>query len=83
MKPAPPGWQVDLPATLRNERQFASYSEAAAFVTRLALLAERLNHHPDIHWQYTRVTTRLTTHDADKITELDHQFAAVVNGWFA
>ena len=75
---APPGWTVDGDAFVRDWR-FASYPEAAAFVTRLALLAERLDHHPDLHWQYTHLTVRLTSHDVGGLSKRDVRYAEAVN----
>jgi 4a-hydroxytetrahydrobiopterin dehydratase len=59
------------------ERTFAlpSFPEAIAFVNRVAELAERENHHPDVSISYKRVTLRWTTHSASGITERDRELA--------
>jgi 4a-hydroxytetrahydrobiopterin dehydratase len=60
---------------LEREFEFASFSEAIAFVDRLAELAEGENHHPDIDIRYRRVTVRWTTHSEGGITEKDRRMA--------
>lgn len=77
----PSNWTLETPATLLREFTFSTFSEAAAFVTRLALLAEQKNHHPDIHWQYTNLAVRLTTHDKGGLSPLDFAYAEAVNAW--
>ena len=50
---------------------FERFPNAIAFVDRVAVLAEEMNHHPDIDIRYTRVTMTLSTHDAGGITRSD------------
>lgn len=59
------------------ERTFKleTFSDAIAFVTRVAELAEAENHHPDIAISYRTVTLRWTTHSAGGITDRDHDLA--------
>jgi 4a-hydroxytetrahydrobiopterin dehydratase len=52
-----------------------SFAEAVAFVNRVADLAERENHHPDIAISYKQVTLRWTTHSAGGITDRDRELA--------
>ena len=59
--------------------RFRSFSEAFAFMTRAALAAERLNHHPDWSNSYNTVEVRLSTHSAKGVTELDLKFAKKMN----
>ena len=54
---------------------FSSFSEAFAFMTQAALLAERIDHHPDWSNSYRRVSVRLSTHSAGGLTELDIRYA--------
>lgn len=61
---------------LERTFEFASFPAAIAFVNRLAELAERENHHPDITVSYRRVTVRWTTHSAGGITDRDRELAA-------
>lgn len=60
------------------ERSFEldSFVEAIAFVNRVAELAERENHHPDIAISYRTVTLRWTTHSAGGTTDRDRELAA-------
>lgn len=69
-----PGWRR-LDGKLRRELRFPSFQEAFAFMTGAALVAERMNHHPEWSNVYNRVTVELTTHDAGGITQNDLEFA--------
>jgi 4a-hydroxytetrahydrobiopterin dehydratase len=62
-----PNWRVQ-EGRLRRELKFG-------FLTSLALVAERMNHHPEIFNVYNRVTLELVTHDANGISELDIELA--------
>ena len=64
---------------LHRELQFADFVQAFGFMTRVALVAERMNHHPEWSNVYGRVVIELTTHDAGGITELDFELAKRVN----
>ena len=65
---------------LVREFQFKDFSEAFAFMTRVAFLAEQVNHHPEWSNVYNRVTIRLSTHDAGNVvTEKDRQLAAAID----
>src|SRR5262245_57818046 len=54
---------------------FRNFSEAFAFMTRSALAAEKLDHHPDWSNVYKTVKVKLNTHDAGGLTELDFELA--------
>ena len=56
--------------------KFATFVEAFAFMTNVAFVAEKLDHHPEWSNVYNRVHVALTTHDSGGITELDFAFAA-------
>ncbi|TAH01088.1 MAG: pterin-4-alpha-carbinolamine dehydratase [Sphingobacteriales bacterium] len=59
---------------------FKNFSEAFAFLTRVALLAEQNNHHPTIKNTYNKVEIWLTTHDAgDIVTNKDKDLAAAID----
>lgn len=75
---APPGWEV-ADGKLRRELTFADFGEAFAFMTRVALLAEKHDHHPDWSNSYNRVTIELVSHDAGGITARDLRMAASIN----
>lgn len=72
------GWSV-VGGKLHRELTFADFSEAFAFMTRVAMIAEKLNHHPDWSNSWNRVTIDIVSHDAGGITELCFDFAARVN----
>lgn len=60
--------------------EFADFSAAFAFMTRVALLAEAMDHHPDWSNSWNRVTILLTTHDeGDVVTETDRKMAAAID----
>ena len=58
---------------------FGDFQEAFAFMTRTALLAERMNHHPEWSNVYRTVTVTLTTHDANGLTERDISLAEAMD----
>jgi 4a-hydroxytetrahydrobiopterin dehydratase len=70
-----PGWKRTK-GTLHRTFTFTDFSEAFGFMSRVALAAEKLNHHPDWANAWNRVTVDLSTHDAGGITELDFRLAA-------
>jgi len=72
------GWKV-LAGKLHREILFNDFSEAFGFMTRVALIAEQMNHHPEWSNVYHRVTIDLTTHDMAGISTLDLEFARKVN----
>jgi 4a-hydroxytetrahydrobiopterin dehydratase len=60
--------------------QFKDFVEAFGFMTKVAIVAEKMDHHP--HWTnvYNRVSFELSTHDAgDVVTELDHKLAKEID----
>jgi 4a-hydroxytetrahydrobiopterin dehydratase len=59
--------------------RFADFSAAFAFMTRVAMLAEVQDHHPEWSNVYNRVTIRLTTHDAGGLSARDAAMAAAID----
>lgn len=60
--------------------KFADFQEAFAFMTRVAFLAEKQNHHPNWSNVYNTVKIELTTHDAgNTVTEKDHKLAKAID----
>lgn len=72
------GWQLEGGA-LRRDYRFGDFSEAFAFLTRVALLAEKADHHPDIHNSWSRVTLHLRSHDAGGVTRRDVDLATAID----
>lgn len=74
-----PGWQLARGgAAIARTFTFADFSEAFAFMTRVALLAEQQDHHPEWSNVYNRVTIELTTHDADGLSHRDMRLAKAI-----
>ena len=70
------GWTLaESGETLRKTYVFRDFVEAFGFMAKVALVAEKLGHHPDWSNSYRRVTVALTTHDAGGLTELDVRLA--------
>lgn len=64
---------------LHKSFKFTDFSEAFSFMTRVALLAEQMNHHPTWTNTYNKVEIWLSTHDAgDKVTDKDRALAAAI-----
>jgi 4a-hydroxytetrahydrobiopterin dehydratase len=64
---------------LHRELMFADFSAAFGFMTRVALAAETMNHHPEWFNVWATVKIDLATHDAGGVTELDFQLAEKIN----
>jgi len=65
---------------LHRSFEFKDFSEAFAFMTRVALAAEKMDHHPDWKNVYNKVTIKLNTHDAgDIVTDKDHKLAKIID----
>ena len=74
----PAGWNNDGKA-LHRQFVFKNFSEAWAFMSRVALLAEARDHHPNWSNVWNKVEITLTTHDAGGLTEKDLSLAAAIN----
>lgn len=68
------GWTEEGGALTRRFA-FADFSEAWAFMSRVALIAEAMDHHPDWSNVWNKVEIRLTTHDAGGLTAKDREMA--------
>lgn len=73
-----PGWRLD-GEHLARSFQFADFSQAFAFMVRVALLAEQQNHHPEWSNVWNRVEIRLTTHDAGGLSARDVTLAKAID----
>ena len=76
-----PGWSLQ-DGKLHREFGFANFNEAFGFMTRAALIAESMNHHPEWFNVYNRVRVHLTTHDTGGVTQKDVDLAARMNDYF-
>lgn len=61
--------------------QFADFNEAFGFMTRVALLADKMDHHPEWFNVYNKVEVMLSTHDAGGVTQNDIDMAEAMNAW--
>jgi 4a-hydroxytetrahydrobiopterin dehydratase len=76
------GWQAAADGkAITKSFKFKSFNEAFAFMTRGALAAEKMDHHPEWLNVYNRVEVRLATHSAGGVTELDIKLARKMNGF--
>jgi 4a-hydroxytetrahydrobiopterin dehydratase len=77
-----PGWgPVEGRDALKKTFTFKTFNQAWGFMTRVALAAEKLNHHPEWFNVYNRVEITLTTHDCDGLSELDVKLAKRIDGF--
>ena len=77
---APDGWAIEQggKALVRSFR-FTDFAEAFAFLTRVAMHAEKHDHHPEFTSVWNRVDFRLTSHDSGGVTERDVALAAAIS----
>ena len=73
-----PAWTMAADG-LEREWRFHSFVEAFGFMTQVALLAERANHHPEWSNVYNHVTVRLTTHDLGGLSSRDAELAQAID----
>ena len=73
----PSGWTREGDALTKSFR-FRDFSEAFAFLTRVALHAEKADHHPEFTSVWNRVDFRLTSHDAGTVTDRDLALAEAI-----
>ena len=75
-----PQWTYDADAKgIRRTLRFADFAEAFGFMTRVAILAEKADHHPEWFNVYNRVEILLTTHDADGLSQRDIDLASKID----
>ena len=72
------GWELK-DEKLQKSFKFTNFAEAFGFMTRIALEAERMNHHPEWSNVYNNVTIKLSTHDAGGITDYDIKLAEIID----
>ena len=74
-----PHWAL-VGGKLRREFRFADFVEAFGFMSRVALVAEAMGHHPEWSNVWNRVVVELTTHDTGGLSNLDVQLARRIDG---
>lgn len=72
------GWSI-ADGTLKRELKFKDFSHAFGFMTRIAIAAEKMDHHPDWSNAWNKVTINLVTHSAGGITQNDIDLAGKIN----
>jgi 4a-hydroxytetrahydrobiopterin dehydratase len=76
----PDGWSLSSDGkALEKGFRFKDFSEAFAFLTRVAMHAEKVDHHPEFTNVWNRVDFRLTTHDTGGVTERDAKLAEAID----
>jgi len=76
----PNGWTLeDGGEALVRTFRFKDFSEAFAFLTRVALHAEKADHHPEFTSVWNRVDLRLTSHDSGGVTDRDRKLAEAIS----
>ena len=74
------GWtEVEDRDAIRKSYHFGDFSEAWGFMSRIALLAEKMDHHPELCNVYNRVEIILSTHDAGGLSERDIRLAHAID----
>jgi 4a-hydroxytetrahydrobiopterin dehydratase len=77
---APADWTLEESGkALLRTFKFKDFSEAFAFLTRVALHAEKVDHHPEFTNVWNRVDFRLTSHDAGGVTDRDRKLAEAIS----
>ena len=77
---ASPDWTLRADGfAIEREFRFKNFSQAWAFMSRVALLAEKQDHHPEWSNVYNRVAITLTTHDAGGLSERDSKMARAID----
>ena len=72
------GWELK-DGKLQKSFKFSNFIEAFGFMTRIALEAEKINHHPEWSNVYNTVTVKLSTHDTGGITDYDIKLANIID----
>ena len=76
-----PGWGI-FSNHIEREFNFSNFIEAFSFMTKIALICEKYNHHPNLENVYSKVKIKLSTHDLGGITSLDQTIASEINEIF-
>ena len=76
-----PGWEINS-NQIEREFNFGNFIEAFSFMTKIALICEKHNHHPNWENVYSKVIIKLSTHDLGGISNLDLLVALEINNIF-
>jgi 4a-hydroxytetrahydrobiopterin dehydratase len=74
-EPLPPGWRIVDDHHLEKEFTFPNFGEGLAFLNRAAVVAEEMDHHPEITLTWGKVRFRIWTHTVNGLTRKDFQLA--------
>jgi 4a-hydroxytetrahydrobiopterin dehydratase len=72
------GWKI-VDGKLQKAIEFSSFVQAFGFMTQVAIEAEKMNHHPEWHNVYNKVTIDLVTHDIGGISNFDFRLARAID----
>ncbi|WP_320664118.1 4a-hydroxytetrahydrobiopterin dehydratase [Prochlorococcus sp. MIT 1223] len=73
-----PNWEVS-DKVIKRVFNFSNFIEAFAFMTKVAIIAEKMNHHPEWKNVYSKVKIELTTHDLKGLSNLDVKLASSID----
>ena len=73
-----PSWNIN-DKSIKKEFKFKNFIDAFGFISKVALLSEKMNHHPNWQNTYNKVTIELTTHDIGGITSSDIKLAEAID----
>ena len=80
MDQLPAGWSIEKDGKALSRRfEFKDFSAAFGFLARVAMHAEKVDHHPEFTSVWNRVDFRLTSHDAGGVTDRDRKLAEAIN----
>jgi 4a-hydroxytetrahydrobiopterin dehydratase len=78
------GWRkTDGRSAIQKTFEFKNFNAAFGFMTRVAMVAEQMNHHPEWFNVYNRLDVTLSTHDAGGVTEKDFRLAEKMDRFFS
>lgn len=76
------GWEyLKMPDAIKKSFRFENFNHAWSFMSRVALLAERMDHHPEWSNTYNQVTIILSTHDVNGISHKDIKMATTIDSY--
>ena len=76
-----PEWEIK-EKLIEREFNFTNFIDAFSFMTKVALVCEKFNHHPNWEYVYSKVIIQLSTHDLGGISSLDQTIASEINKIF-